>query len=241
MDLCIDIGNTRAKVASIEKEKFSKVHYRDDIDVEWLQDFIDENQIERLIFSSTRILSDEMREFLDGNDNYFTLNHKLPIPIQNKYGTPETLGKDRIAAAVGAKSIFPKHPCLVIDAGTCITTDIVDESGNYLGGSIAPGINMRLEAMHHFTKALPKVEMRNFYDLTGSNTEESLLVGAQTATVLEVDGFIDSYKKRYEDLKVLIAGGDTPVFESHLKNEIFAAPNLVLTGLYQILKFNATQ
>jgi len=240
MDACIDVGNTRAKVALYSEGVLSEQIFRENADAEWLEKFVEKYKVKRLIMSSTRIMTQEQKEVLDSKDQYFVLSPDLNLPITLNYKTPKTLGRDRIAAAAGAKALFPDNNCLVIDAGTCITSDIVTDSGIYLGGAIAPGINMRLQAMHHFTKALPLVEMRDFNQILGRNTEESLLAGSMGAVLKEVDGFIDHYQAEYSDLKVLFAGGDTDFFDKNLKNEIFAVPNLVLSGLYNILKFNAS-
>lgn len=239
MDVCIDIGNTRAKIAQFEKGKLRDLIYRKSASGTWLSNYIKKNNVKRLILSTTRFVSKTQQAVLDRCEDHYVLTHDLPLPIKLKYKTPQTLGKDRIAAAVGAQAIFPNRNCLIIDAGTCITSDILDAKGNYLGGSIAPGLNMRLEAMNHFTSALPLIERKPFNKLLGKSTEESLLAGSMGATVKELDGFIDYYRAKYDKLQVLLTGGDTAYFDKYLENEIFAVPNLVLQGLYTILEFNA--
>lgn len=241
MDVCIDVGNTRAKIALYKNNHRQELIFRDSADAKWLSKFIEQEKVERLIMSSTRIFTPEQQAVLDSNEAFYILTADINLPITIKYKTPKTLGKDRIAAAAGAKALFPKNNCLVIDAGTCITSDIVTEKGHYLGGAISPGIKMRLKAMHHFTAALPLVEMRDFNTVLGRDTEESLLAGSVGAVFKEIDGFIDHYKNEYPDLKVLMAGGDAELFDKNLKNEIFAVPNLVLSGLHNILKFNASK
>ncbi len=239
MDVCIDIGNTRAKIAEFKKGKLKDLTYRNDVSGTWLGNYVRKKGVNRLILSTTRSVSKTQRAVLDRNEDHYLLNHDLPIPIKLKYDTPNTLGRDRIAAAVGAQAAFPKRNCLIIDAGTCITADILDANGNYLGGSIAPGLNMRLEAMNHFTTALPLIKRKPFNKLLGKSTEESLLAGSMGAALREIDGFINHYHSKYADLQVLVTGGDTDYFDKYLENEIFADPNLVLKGLYNILEFNA--
>lgn len=239
MDACIDVGNTFVKVALFEKDELTAVHRNEVLDKMWFDEMVMDNNVQRVILSSVRVNLDDIIAHLDSSYDFYQLDHKLPIPISNDYATPKTLGKDRLAAAVGAHAIFPSQNCLVIDAGTCITLDVIDEKGHFLGGSIAPGLNMRLSAMHHFTSALPKVLSRDFEGMIGKNTEESMLVGALNACAIEIDGIIDYFNNEYTELKVLFTGGSTSFFEKKLKNQIFARPNLVLTGLHQILKFNA--
>jgi len=239
MDVCIDIGNTRAKIAQFKNGKLVDLAYRKNASGTWLGNYIKKNDVKRLILSTTRFVSKTQQAVLDQNAAFYVLTHDLPLPIKLKYKTPETLGKDRIAAAVGAYTLFPKKNCFIVDAGTCITADILDARGSYLGGSIAPGLNMRLEAMHHFTSALPLIERRPFKKVLGKTTEESILAGSMGATLKEIDGYINYYRTKYDDLHVLVTGGDTPYFDKYLENEIFAVPNLVLQGLYEILEFNA--
>jgi type III pantothenate kinase len=131
---------------------------------------------------------------------------------------------------------------LVVNAGTCITYDLVDAQGVYRGGSIAPGLQMRFKALPQFTAKLPLIEAQPMpIDLTGRSTETAIRTGVQWGMVHEVDGFIEAYRRLYPELRVVLAGGDATYFETTLKNSIFAQPNLVLLGLYQILVYNVQQ
>lgn len=163
------------------------------------------------------------------------LNTQLPVTI--RYATPSTLGKDRIAAVCGARNLFPDLPCLVMDAGTCITFDIVDAQGIYYGGSISPGIEMRLKAMHAYTEKLPLLSWEEPDGFVGDSTKASMLQGVKQGVLGETQRQIGLYQEKYPDLKVLVTGGDGPFFEKSLKKDIFAAPNLVLIGLNTILLY----
>ncbi|MBI1221131.1 MAG: type III pantothenate kinase [Bacteroidetes bacterium] len=163
------------------------------------------------------------------------LNHALPVTIL--YQTPSTLGKDRIAGICGARHLFPNQACLVIDAGTCITFDLVDAEGNYPGGSISPGIQMRLKAMHEQTGRLPLLDWEDPDGFIGDSTKMSMLQGVKQGVLGECERQIRLYKERYPSLQILITGGDCSFFEINLKMDIFAAPNLVLTGLNTILHY----
>ena len=157
-----------------------------------------------------------------------------PLPVTIAYRTPSTLGRDRLAAVCGAHQLFPKSPCLVIDAGTCITFDLVDAAGNYPGGSISPGLNIRLKAMHTFTGKLPLQEWEDPEDFIGDSTRNSMLQGVKQGLIGEAERQIRLYEARYPDLRILLSGGDSGFFEKHLKKDIFAAPYLVLIGLNAI-------
>jgi type III pantothenate kinase len=173
--------------------------------------------------------------------NYTILNtlQSIPnFPIRNKYKTPETLGADRLACAVGASVIFPGKNVLSIDAGTCIKYDIVDRSGSYLGGSISPGITMRLNALHTFTGKLPQVAPAPLKGFIGKDTRSSILTGVVQGAVYELEGFVRHYKKEFSGLKIILTGGDAPRLAKHLNFSIFATPDLVLVGLNRILEYD---
>lgn len=161
--------------------------------------------------------------------------------INLAYETPETLGADRLAAAVGAFRIFMEKPVLVIDIGTCITYDYISQKGIFEGGSISPGLQMRLRAMGTLTAGLPSVTYQGVSQppLTAVSTHQALISGAYHGVRNEIDGFIEAYQKRAPDLQPLLTGGASGLFESTLKSSIFAEPHLVLKGLNQMLLMNA--
>lgn len=166
------------------------------------------------------------------------LSHKTPLPFKNNYKTPESLGMDRLAAVAGAYFNYPRQNCLVIDAGTCITYDFIDASGQYHGGGISPGLHMKLKALKKFTSKLPLIAFRPDVELIGKNTKESILSGVVNGTLAEIEGVINRYQQFYNDLIIIICGGDSNFFESKLKGRIFAEPKLVLIGLNRILLNN---
>jgi type III pantothenate kinase len=182
----------------------------------------------------------EIAAWTNVTEKKWILGPSLPMPIQIRYATPETLGVDRIAAACGAIALFPGKNCLAIDAGTCITYDFIDHAGNYWGGGISPGIEMRLKAMHTFTTRLPLVKVNQQASLIGNSTESCLQSGALFGVLGEIEGIIQKYDQNYQELKVIICGGDISLFENQLKPTIFAAPDLVLMGLNRILLQNAS-
>ena len=167
---------------------------------------------------------------------YFDNDVRLPITI--KYKTPHTLGKDRIAAVVGAYYLQPNRNILIIDAGTCITYELLEASGSYLGGNISPGMTTRFKALNDYTKKLPLVNEREEVPCWGTCTEDAIRAGVVNGIVFEMDGYIDKAKELYSDVLVFLTGGHSFYFESRLKNFIFADINLVLTGLNRILEYN---
>jgi type III pantothenate kinase len=236
--IAIDVGNTRTKYAVFTESKLLATdELKEPADlIELITDFV----INQAIVSSVRSLSDQEQKVLSGLKKVIELTAKTPVPITNNYGTPQTLGMDRLAAIAGASFLFPKQNVLVVDAGTCITFDFVDSKQIYYGGSISPGLAMKFKAMHTFTGKLPLVEQTkpDSTALIGRDTIECLKSGVFNGTLAEVDGLIAEYQKQYPDLITLVCGGDAAFFETNLKARIFAEPNLVLIGLNHILNYN---
>ena len=241
MKLIIDIGNTLVKTAIFDGDKIVELVTSENGLDETLEKVTAEySDITSGIVSSVRHYDDSIIGTLLPGVTMIRLSHKTPLPFKNNYLTPETLGRDRIAAAAAAVHLFPGENVLVIDAGTCITYDIVTSDREYLGGAISPGLKMRFDAMHTFTGKLPLVnpDVLSDIELVGKSTRESLLSGGQLGILLEVTGMIEAFKVKFGNLKTVIGGGDYNYFDKYLKNNIFAAPNLVLTGLKKILDFN---
>ena len=191
---------------------------------------------DRLILSTVKNKSNFKTLF--SNKNFVLLNNSTPLPIKILYKSPTSLGNDRIALAVGAITNFPNKNVLVIDAGTCITYDLINSKKEYLGGSISPGIQMRYNALHQFTSQLPLLESVDTAMLTGVNTEESIHSGIINGVFVEIDGIIQRYTNQYPDIKVIVTGGNAKFFDKGLKNTIFAKPNLLMEGLNKILDYN---
>ena len=242
MNLVIDIGNTRTKAAIFDQTTLVETFVFDKNPAQQIKKLLlDHSGIRFSMVSSVLLHTKEIINILRPKTNCIDFLEQTKLPINNLYKTPESLGRDRLCSAVGAYSMNKGHNVLSIDAGTCLKLDFVTKEGQYMGGSISPGIEMRFKALNAFTDKLPLVPFdKGFSQLTGKNTSESLQCGVQQGILNEVDGFIDLYKKQYPDLKVVMTGGDLSFFENGLKNRIFASPHLVLIGLYEILNFNVT-
>ena len=166
---------------------------------------------------------------------------KTAVPIQNAYSTPHTLGADRLAAAVGAAYLRPGQPTLIVDAGTALKCDVLTADNTFAGGSISPGLRMRLQALHTFTGRLPLLELpapAEAVQLTGTSTASAMWSGVLNGAVLEVQGFVTAYERHYLGLGVLLTGGDASYFATRLQGRIFVVPELVLLGLYRILAYH---
>jgi type III pantothenate kinase len=173
---------------------------------------------------------------LDAPLFWHQIDYRWPFPLINRYATPETLGSDRLVGIVAARAQCPDRPVLVIDVGTAITYDLATAEGEYLGGGIGPGLQMRFEALHHFTARLPRVELRTPVPLVGDSTESSIRVGVYQAMLAEVEGMAQRYRKQFgPELQVFLTGGDLPHFENQLSCLNFADSNLILKGIYHLL------
>jgi type III pantothenate kinase len=239
MDLIIDLGNTNKKLALFENGKLTELQLIPEITLKVLREFVKQHPlIEHCILSSVIDHPDSFSHFLEERFSFIELNVNTPIPVKNFYRQPETLGNDRLAAAVAGASIFPGKDVLVINLGTCITYDFIARKNEYLGGAISPGMQMRFIALNTFTGKLPLITFKEKAGLIGTDTENSILSGVLNGIMREVEGTIAQYRKKYRGLKVILSGGDLFYFDKRLKISIFAVPNIVLQGLYQILAFN---
>jgi type III pantothenate kinase len=233
MKLIIDIGNTLVKYAIFSSDEIVIIYKKNDVEISFMKDLIQKHNVNDVIISS-------VRDKVDGDFGIKTLflNPLTPLPITINYETPETLGNDRIANVVAASILYPNKNILIIDAGTCITIDFIDQNKEYQGGRISPGIEMRYKSLHKYTSNLPKLTISNTAQQIGKDTNSSIVSGVEKGVVAEIETIIDDFKNENEDLFVIVTGGDTFFFENTLKNSIFADQNLVLKGLNEILKYN---
>lgn len=242
MQLVIDIGNTRIKTALFEKDELKHFFVLNSFQEFNASDIFEKHQINNCILGSVVNGLESDIEELKKRVDVLVFTSETPVPIQNLYKSAHTLGSDRLAAAIGANVIAPNQNILVIDAGTCIKYNFVNNKNQYIGGAISPGLQMRFKALHTFTSRLPLLSIDNdFNELIGNDSNSSILSGVQIAVIAEVDGMIAQYKKEFNDLKVYITGGDVNFFEKRLKNSIFADQNLILKGLNAILNFNSVK
>ncbi|HNX54515.1 MAG TPA: type III pantothenate kinase [Prolixibacteraceae bacterium] len=243
INLVIDIGNSRSKLALFNQQDLMFNVPVDHLTVDHLKMLKDEHvQMKRAILSSTKLVDQQLLEYLNKDFTQFIeLDHLTPLPIANLYETPETLGKDRIAAAVGANELFPNQNVLVIDAGTAITYDFVSAENQYLGGNISPGLQMRFKALNQFTDKLPLVDSSAYFSEIGKNTKEAIRGGVQNGILFEIEKTIEIFAEKYEDLQVILTGGDSAFLSQMLNADVLVHLNLTLIGLNRILEFNSTK
>jgi type III pantothenate kinase len=213
----------------------------DHLAVSHVKMLLDEHpQLKKVILSTVKPSDEDLKRFLAKNfDQFLELDHRTELPIENLYETPETLGKDRIAAAVGANELFPDQNLLIIDAGTAITYDLVSEKNQFIGGNISPGLEMRFKALNHFTGKLPLVGYQDEFEPIGRNTTEAIRAGVQNGLIFEIAQTIDLFNRNYQNLQIIMTGGDSNFFERKLNYSIFVHFNLTLIGLNRILEHNA--
>lgn len=239
MNIIIDIGNSVAKLAIFDKDELVEVFRGSNHSLDCLPMLCSRYSLERGIIASVITLSNTIRRQLEKLPfKIIELSHETPIPITNLYKTPQTLGMDRLAAAVAVNWLKPHKDILVIDAGTCVTYDFIDAQGQYHGGNISPGMRMRFKALNIFTDKLPKVSPKGEVPLYGQTTETAIRAGVIRGMELEMSGYIALLQKNYPELLIFLTGGDEFSFDTNLKNIIFADRFLVLKGLNRILSYN---
>ncbi|MFD0750884.1 type III pantothenate kinase [Mucilaginibacter calamicampi] len=243
-NLVIDIGNTHIKLAVFNQDEMVDMARYDDIDEATISTIVQKHSISKSIISSVKKNNEAWEAGLIAKTTLLHFNHGIVKSINNRYKTPQTLGADRLAAVVGAHHLFRGKNNLVIDGGTCITYDFVDAGGNYFGGSISPGLNMRYNALSHYTAALPLLEANaNFNGSYGDDTDTAITSGVQNGIKYELIGFIENYSSNTQDINIILTGGDNVFFDTLLKNSIFAPyikkePHLVLKGLNAAIEHN---
>jgi len=241
VNLIIDIGNTQAKVTVSDSTNLYDEYTVVELTVDFLQGLIEEHKVKNSIISSVKKDDLEIESFLEQATHFIKFDSSTPVPVLNKYRTPETLGRDRLAAVVGANYLYPKSNCLVIDSGTAITYDFINASGDYEGGNIAPGLTMRYRALNKFTDKLPLLSANDFFSLLGDSTDSAIINGVQNGMIFELKGYIEAFKLNYDNLKVILTGGDAIFFDKKINNDIFVVSNLVLIGLNRILNYNVDE
>ena len=240
MNLIIDIGNTRVKLAVYEENScLNKFTILKEDFLKNVKNILKEYpKIKKGIISSVDFFSKKEENELKQLMKLTIVSSSMTLPYKNLYGTPKTLGLDRIALIAAAADQHNKENVLVIDAGTCITFDFLNSKNEYLGGAISPGLTIRYEALHNLTAKLPLLKPIDSDFFIGNTTESSIHSGIINGVINEVDGVIRQYQSSYDDLTVILTGGDTNFLAKRLKSSIFANSNFLLEGLNHLLKIN---
>ena len=239
-NIIVDAGNTRIKIAVFEGDSlidFDTIN-NSDWDTILAKLAIHNNANSLLCSVLNKNKTQELVAALEPKI-IFSPETKTPVDFSG-YDSAETLGADRKANSIAAWSGLSSKYGLVIDVGTCIKFDLVNSDGKYLGGSISPGLNMRLKALSDNTGRLPYVKSKiKEANLVGTSTESAILSGCLNGWKAEINGFLAQYKTAFDDLTIFLTGGDMYLLDSLRKNGIFADENLTLKGLNLILAYNA--
>jgi type III pantothenate kinase len=240
MLLTIDVGNTRIKAAVFEQNKIVEIiiFTKEELifQVENILNRFD--KIQHLVISSVGTISEEVFLRIKQRVEIDFITYKSKFPFCNLYATPTTLGIDRMVLASGATLQFPNQNRLIIDVGTCITYDFIDENDNYYGGAISPGIRLRYESLHQQTEKLPLLTKKYPDNYIGNSTQESIHSGVINGVAFEIDAFIELYETQYAKFIIILTGGDSDFLAKRLKNTIFANPNFLLESLNQTFQYN---
>ncbi len=239
VSLCLDFGNTNWKGALFQGDRMAEKFML-------LQSNIHE-EITRILnlYSPTKVIlasvvnhEKSIEDLIAKQATLYVLNsNDFRLPFLNAYGSPETLGHDRLALVAALSKFYPGEDSLVISVGSCVTYNFLAKNNAFRGGAISPGLEMRLRSLNEFTDKLPLISREGHVSLLGYDTETSLRSGVVMGIASEIDGMIERYESQYGRINVVLTGGDGAFFESRLKSKIFADSNFLFKGLYAILEF----
>lgn len=239
LNLTIDIGNSYTKTAVFDGTELLTTATFERLSEPDIDALFAAYRIDAVCICSVAQSESEVLTLLGARcERVIVLDHTTPMPLTLAYDTPQTLGHDRIAAAIGAVTLYEGRDLLVVDSGTCITSDVITANRRFLGGNISPGLKMRLNAMHRFTARLPEVAVDTPETLIGTNTSAAMLNGAYWGIIHEIEGLFIRLQKQYKLLSIVLAGGSAAYFAKHLSINANVESNLVLIGLNSVLIYN---
>ena len=242
MNLIVDIGNTLVKLAVFDGGRIVAQRCVERLHPSMLGELLEGRRAAKAVVASTRGEADDVIETVRPYADYLLeFTSQTPVPIGNAYLTPETLGRDRLAAAVGATVLYPGENVLIVDFGTAVTIDLVTADNTFRGGCISPGVTMRFRALHDYTAKLPLCAATGGEGLSGLTTEEAIELGVMNGIAFEIEGYVTRMREKIDGLRVIFTGGDAKFFVKRIKNTIFANCNLVFCGLNRILEHNASE
>ena len=239
MNLVIDIGNNYFKLGVFENSdlKYSFTEENSKIAPKIESILIENKNLSHVLISNVSSLS-LSNIFENYNIKILKLDSSFVLPFKLNYQTPETLGNDRLALAAAGSVLYPNTNKLIIDVGTCITIDFVDDQNNFLGGSISPGIDMRYKSLNNYTANLPLLQMDDHFSFPGGSTSSSIHSGVLSGVCDEIIGVINKINSQFDNVKVILTGGNAKFLSKRLKITIFANQNFILEGLNSILNLN---
>jgi type III pantothenate kinase len=238
MNLILDFGNTYKKIAVVSQREIVYLTAQKHIEVKDIVEIGTKYDIRNAILSSVVNDTEEIEHYLEERYTFIKLSQETRLPIKNAYETKNTLGSDRLACAVAAYEYFPNENVLVLQLGTCITSDFITKEGVYLGGSISPGMNMRFKALHYFSAKLPLMMYRRHHPVLGKSTQESIWSGVIHGIIAECNYLIDYYKSNYDSVKIILTGGNRRILKNTINNDVLSLKDFVIFGLNAILNYN---
>jgi len=236
--LCFDFGNTRLKAALFVDSALEEMITLQDGSYDAIISLLEKFQPQKSVLASVINHDVQIEQLLSSKTKFHKLSHLSKLPFTTTVGKPETIGADRLALSAAAVYFYPEKNNLVIGLGTCITYNFINKHHQFVGGAISPGMEMRLQSLHHYTAKLPLVKADWNVPLIGYDTNSNILSGVVIGMAKEIDGFIDIYEEKYGNFNALLTGGDIGILGSHLKKKIFADPELIFKGLYAISEVN---
>ena len=240
MILAVDIGNSSSKLALFNNNMKGEISRIEGSPLAQISEFGRSGVVDHIIISD--VSSADMRKELASVGlavPVHILSAEMKLPFSISYRTPGSIGSDRLAAIAGAMTIHPGSDIMVIDAGTAVTYDLVTSTGVFIGGNISPGLRMRFNALNRFTGRLPLVDPSGTFNQLGIDTEDAIRSGVVQGLVFEINEYIRTFESKYENLKVILSGGDTRFLSEHIKFSFTFAPDLILEGLNNIMTYNA--
>ncbi|MDA3911361.1 MAG: type III pantothenate kinase [Bacteroidales bacterium] len=239
MNLIVDIGNSRTKFVWFFEDELVGKCFSDSTNPQLPKIVSQQKFYHILVSASGKILTEIKKALIQRSQHFILMDSETPIPLQLHHETPKSLGLDRKAACVGASVLYPGKDCLVFDAGTALTIDLLSHEHGMMGGNISPGLNLRFQSLHNFTEHLPLLKPAENNSPLGNKTTDSIINGVQMGILFEVKAYIERYSLEYPGILPVFTGGDVDFFVKNLKNSIFAQPDLVVIGLNRILKYYA--
>lgn len=236
--ICLDFGNTRLKCAVFDGDAILEIVSLPDDVLPAIESIIEKYSPESALLSSVIAHDPRIETLLSQRMRFHKLGHLSRLPVTTPVRKPETIGADRLALVSAAAELSPGRNNLVIGLGTAITYNFLNKRKEFLGGGISPGMELRFRALRDHTALLPMVEKNWNFPLIGYDTRTNILSGVILGMAGEIDRMIDLYHEKFANLNVMITGGDALYFEHHLKNRIFADPDLLFKGLHAISKLN---
>jgi len=236
--LCFDFGNTRLKCGVFKYDELVEVFSLADSNNSTIEELLKKYTPEKTILSSVIDHNIDIEKILAGKTLFHKLSSQTILPFTTPVGKPETIGADRLALAAAAVYFYKGKNNLVICLGSCVTYNFINKYNSFVGGSISPGMEMRFKSLNTYTAKLPLIKPDWNFPLIGYDTRTNILSGVLIGIAEEIDGIINNYSEKFNNINVLLTGGDVLYFAHHLKSRIFTDPDLIFKGLYALSKTN---